>query len=483
VSVAAALAEWSVEKPLRRVGLIPPEGFERLFQTEDPLPASPVVVNCGQDGCSVRTSTWNRQFRDSTIRRWLKSRRVEAIAVTGHSAEDCIRFGEKYWLCSPPLFEGSADCIRPSDLSAKWWFLNGCATVRTGDSLIPSTRSLAVQLFQRGSTIVGAFRNHAPAAELHDEFTRGVLEGLDVGTIVAGLNRFQRSHSDEPVSLITLGDPTVRLSALDCSTTLREIEHASSASSIDAYERRAMALLDVVRSLLFWGVSLPHSNSPHHGLAETMKLLGALTRESVQRSLGACGVENILRSVERTRSGLATALLKDLALRVRTGSWLYRAVAPVMRSERLTDRDCHTCGHRVVRTRFHAPHRQAVAFYDEQCDRCGTVSNHIGQGLSIDLRVRAVLSCDGIDISVPALPTHGNGCVTMHNAPNLRPRAWPLRGGRVHYSLAEIPRRGKLSLCCIAVGPTGVSLFYSHLYCPPDGLEGSAGEHSPKSCG
>jgi hypothetical protein len=385
------------------------------------------------------------------------------VAITGHGAEHCIRAGE-HWLTTDARISPSAQVLLPHELRSPAVLLNGCSSLRLGDSVVPRRYSVAAALHAAGAAVIGAYRNLHTSPDVSEDFSDALLEGLPLGRIVNRLNLRLRERGESRGSFQLLGDaarvvspprrsprrrpepPEVMNEPADLLHEVNWVEHLYSTFA------RCVDLSEGLRA------------SYRHFL-EAARLA---VRGHQTSSLAKLTAEehSLLRSALETAVGpLLRALLDEFFLHISRGRWLEGLYAPFSHRTEVEAPACPRCTAKATRHRYH-PFGQSVMWIErDECDACGTLSEHFGSRAEL-APLMAWSTGRQLRVQLPPLERSCQGRIFIHRA-SVRPLEWPPGGGELGFDLEELPFRGRITVVGAVIGPGTLALNYQTLFTPP----------------
>jgi hypothetical protein len=473
VDVSRALASWAMVKPERGSGLFP-----LADDTESTIPSfhfsSPVqetvfeltlsgVVAYSIDGRHELVS--ERKFAEECLRPNTESSPA-GLVLSGHGAEYCIQFGDK-WLSTFETELLSGPFVFPQIINASAIFLNGCSSMRLGDSVVPMKYSLAYSLFTSGATVIGSFRNIHTSLFYGRYFATALLRGQPLGQIVNMLNRFASRESGRNPAFQMLGDP-----CLVMFDTIRASENLSSdiTSAIQLSERIETDHLQNMISHAAWlehaGVSLkrwlPETeifSNTHAQLVRAMDLAAQTANAAILAGLQADDIELACSVLSEACVRSQKDILGLVADYIQAHGWIQSAYAPLSRKADIRETSCERCGSAAAWTRYVPYAAHLLSIEREECDRCGTTQERIGMVTSV-ASAKIVKTGDSLDITLPPLPNLSEGLLFFHKMPGLIPRDLPKSGGCMRIEKKELVFLGRLTLVMLVVTSTGLTLEY-----------------------
>jgi hypothetical protein len=476
VKVQHALAMWSLQRPQRMCGLIPADVplFQDFGGPPEPLPARGVLLADPTGNALVRDGKARKCSRADVLAMLADPSALTAIVISGHGAECYIQLGSG-WLSTDPDPRLPGPIVPHGILRAPLVFLNACSCLRMGDSVVPRAYSLADQLYRRGTTVVGAFRNIRMSADTAKLFAEGLSSGAAVGAIVRRLNieALKRGAVIPPFQV--LGAPQTRMVA-------------TTRSFIYGRARPNNSAVSPIAEQVGWLEQLHHTIcswfEPSAGLEQSYLALRQATRsiyELCQEEIASrLTQKEIVFLVERALGAVVEHrqnILLELQRRIQTGRWLeslYGSISMPRRSRRTPRSDAA-----LTMTHSYEPYSRAThPVMRLDCCVRGTLAEWIGQRPK--MRPKVYVEADHIVVDAPPLNKSQHGRIFVHRTAAVEGRTWPHRGGRISIPVEEIPFRGRVTVVSAVIGERSLSLHYSTVFVPvpSDGFAAIEGQSS-----
>lgn len=454
------LAEWAAERPGRGCGVIPSDSVPRERPRPPGGPRQALVASF--DGFGMLAGGSLAELAPAAFEAALDTPDI-VLAITGHGGEHCITLGGD-WIGTYPEAGLPGRRIPPDSIRCAAALLNTCGSLRLGDSVVPRQLSLAARLFAQGGAVIGAYHNQFALPDAALLFARDVLAGLPLGRIVGRLNRESRARGNPATSYQLLGDAITVLGdgAAWPEPPSRTLSRPASAPLVEE-----MGWLEQVDATIGgWVETRPVEGAARAPWRRAVRNLYTAARESARAVLSDEEVAAIEDDARDAARAFRADLLEELASHSLAGAWPQTLCSPVSAPATHHAARCPRCGSRVLQHGFSPRRPGLLSLRSEDCDRCGTIRDVIGEAPE-PVRLEAAVEDGAIGLRLPALEAGCTGRALVYRSVSLPPVPWPARGGIVRFPVAGIPFRGKTTLIASQLGPAHLSITYTTLFVDP----------------
>lgn len=468
IRLSRALAEWARQDPLRGCGL---DLGTEAFGSAGGHARDDVVYKFddGKQAVAFRTAGTQAMASDDLLGLLVRQElpTPTGVALTGHGAEYCMKFGSS-WLSTYETALLSGPMVFPSFHLGAVVLLNGCASLRLGDSVVPKEYSLAHALSRTGTAVIGSFRNMHSSLRYGEVFAEALLAGLSLGRIVNSLNLLASQVEQKGAAFQLLGDPSICYPATSTKNRAapQEIRIAEPAS-VQEFVSNTVGLEQIAVSLARWMPECPQVARTCARLARLTDRAGQVLHAWRAATLDTGELALVLEEMENTFAVLRAELFDALVKLIQTGGWIENRYASLCRRADATEARCERCGGANYKTTYEPFVANLPPIEREECDLCGTTQELVGNGARP--RLATVGAGPGrIAVDLPPLAERTQGAVFLHRMPTFRPILWPRGGGRISIEEGNLSFGGRLTLVAASMGPGCLTLNYHTFFVEPN---------------
>lgn len=479
IDISRTLANWAIVKPERGVGLFPlADGAEIASPSfRFPIFVRRAVFELAANDAIAHSINGQESLSEGKVIECLQPSTappLAGLALTGHGAEYCIQFGNK-WLSTFEAGILPGPFVFPQMVNASALFLNGCSSLRLGNSVVPMEYSLAYCLFASGATVIGSFRNLHTSYLYGRFFAVALLLGHPLGKIVNMLNRSANKESGRGAVFQMLGDPCLSLhgtlqSAENLPSDITHIlpqsekietKHVRDAISRSAWLERARA------SLKRWLPETETFSNASKQFIQAVNLAAQTANASTLTGLQADDVDLACSVLNEACLRFQKDLLEFVASYIQFHGWIQSAYALLNRKAEVREATCERCGGLAVWTCYEPLMEHLLPIEREECDLCGTTLEKMGT-VTFAVAVKILKNGDCFDIILPPLSGRSERLLFFHKMPEFPTRVCPKSGGRVRIKKKDLFFFGRLTLVIAVITSTGLKFEYHTFFTEPN---------------
>ncbi|HEU4410555.1 MAG TPA: hypothetical protein VFS43_35195 [Polyangiaceae bacterium] len=468
VQVSRLLAEWSAAAPDRGAAVLPADLYDGRAAS-GPRGGPWSAAHAHPEGAWWHAASGSMRMSCRGLFHTLAGDGApSSLVLTGHGAEHCVAVGDVGWLAADPDAGLVGPMHLPEAVGSRVIVLNTCAALRLGDSPVPRTHHLAARLAARGAGVVGSWRNlSSPQTEVAQAALDATGRGEALGLVAAEMNKVLVRSQMQPPSFIALGLADEALAAGAASAAPAHSQPAAPARDEEILEAagRVAWLGRLHGTLERWDLDLAASRPAHGALREAEQVLGRAAALAGRDALHSREHEAILRHGEDRARGYRRAVATDLGRAIGGGRWMQALGCAVSRTTWQEGGACSSCGARRVRYRAAPLTGAALDLFSDECDRCGSIADWLGEG-SPTGALAATVSGDALVVDAAPSPDSIGGWLLVHRGAGVEPLAVAPGGGRLALPLARLPFAGRLTLALLAFAPRRLEALYHTLFVP-----------------